>query len=146
MSFDFRTIILALALGCSLMNPSASLAAQKTEATAELKRIPEEFFKRLSSGKVSDAFHTALNGSLIQKRQDQVDNLILQTEAALKIYGRSFGYELAEVETVSPSVDKMTYILRTENAPLRWTFYLYRPQQEWTLVAINFDDQVASWF
>jgi hypothetical protein len=64
-----------------------------------------------------------------------------QTQTGLPIYGKVLGYELIREEAFGDSVTRLVYLLKSEKHPTVWEFYFYKPESEWFLSNILFNDQ-----
>jgi hypothetical protein len=54
------------------------------------------------------------------------------------------GYEQIVTKSTSPSFSLVSYLVKHNNQPLRFTFILYKPEDEWKLYSFKFDDSVTA--
>ena len=108
----------------------------------EPSEFVEEFFNYVKQGKVSQGYDILLAGSGIPAMKPQaVDMLKTQTASGLPMYGKILGIEKIREEKFGISVVRLVYILKSEKAPTVWEFYFYKPQANWFLGNILFNDQ-----
>lgn len=106
------------------------------------KEFVEEFFSYVKAGKVSQGYDVLFVGSGIPAMKPQaVDMLKTQTASGLPMYGKILGFEKVREEKFGASVVRLVYILKSEKAPTVWEFYFYKPQTNWFLGHIIFNDQ-----
>ena len=130
-----RLTIFALAAVLSFTIASTCLAKEPGE-------FVEEFFTQVKAGKVGPAFDTLLAGSGIPAMKPQgVETLKTQTASGLPILGKILGFEKLREETFGTSIVRLVYVLKSEKAPTIWEFYFYKPQKNWFLANVLFNDQ-----
>ena len=113
-----------------------------TGFTKEPGEFVEEFFKYVKEGKVSQGYDILFAGSGIPTMKPQaVDMIKAQTASGLPMYGKILGIEKIREEKFGISVVRLVYIVKSEKAPTVWEFYFYKPQTNWFLSNILFNDQ-----
>jgi hypothetical protein len=73
-----------------------------------------------------------------------VDLLKAQTASGLPMYGKVLGFEKIIEEKFGISIVRLVYVLKSEKAPTIWEFYFYKPQTNWFLGNVMFNDQFQS--
>jgi len=113
-----------------------------TGFTKEPGEFVEEFFKYVKEGKVSQGYDILFAGSDIPAMKPQaVDMIKSQTASGLPMYGKILGFEKIREEKFGISIVRLVYILKSEKAPTIWEFHFYRPQANWFLGNVLFNDQ-----
>ena len=130
----------------------APLAAQAADAPepppAAVQAKVDAFFGQLKAGKVADAYNQAFVGTLMSKKQADLEQMIAATETALRYYGAVRDWKL--IKTAHP-VDGFTvasYLLRVENGPLFVRLQFYDNGTKWIVyhvVLVDSYDQMQSW-
>jgi hypothetical protein len=111
----------------------------------EPKEFVEEFFGNIKAGKVTEGYDILLAGSGIPAMKPQaVEVLKKQTSSGLSMYGKIIGFEKIREEQFGTSIVRLVYVLNSEEAPTIWEFYFYKPQANWFLANILFNDQFQS--
>lgn len=64
-----------------------------------------------------------------------------QTESGLPVFGKSIGYEFISEETFGTSIVRYVHVLKSEKGPTTLEFFFYKPENEWFLANIIFNDQ-----
>ena len=129
-----RTLLILAALAISA--PVAAQSAQPSPPSA----IADTFFKTIQDGDTAKAYGDIWRGTMMQKKQADVENLIAQTDALLKMYGSVIGWELIKDEPVSASLDERTYLVRTANGPIFFKMQFYRAETHWIVSFFSLAD------
>ena len=104
----------------------------------------DQFFKTVVSGNISGAYDKLFIGSSIPKDKPQAVSLLKQqTSSGLPLYGRLLGYEKISEEMHGASIVRYVYVLKSEKAPTVWEFFFYKPENEWFLANVIFNDQFS---
>jgi hypothetical protein len=102
----------------------------------------EEFFAQVKAGKVAAGYDLLFSGSGIPATKPQaVDMLKTQTASGLPMFGKVLGFERIREEKFGASIVRLVYVLNSEKAPTIWEFYFYKPQANWFLANVLFNDQ-----
>ena len=111
----------------------------------EPKEFTDGFFKMVQSGKIPEAYDQLFVGSPIPTQKPQaVDALKRQTASGLPMYGKMLGVELIREEKIGESIFRLVYVLKSQMAPTVWEFYFYKPQSDWFLGNMLFNDEFRS--
>ena len=106
------------------------------------RSIAEAFLAGLQRGQTSASLDRLFSGSSIPKdKPQQVDLLRRQLEAGLPAYGKVLGFELVREEKFGTSIVRLVYLLKSEKHATVWEFHFYKPQANWFLANLNFNDQ-----
>lgn len=108
----------------------------------EPKEQAEQFLSDLMKGDVETAYDTIFAGTKMAELKPQaVSGLKTQTKSVFPLYGTPFAYEIIHNENLSPSLQRIVYILKFDLTPTTWEFYFYKARDKWTLNKITFYDQ-----
>lgn len=132
---------LTLIIACAL-----AAAASAEEAPPELAQMCATFFNQLRESKVSEAYSLLLQGSRIAAKLDDVSKLEERTREMLQSYGAVRGYDAVNVEYVGKNLCRLTYLTRSDIAPVRWRIVFYRPADKWRVFNLQMDDAVMEFF
>jgi len=111
-----------------------------TNPPAELAGPIDKFFKTLKSGDYPTAYETFLAGTRLGAQKEKMSVFISKTQEAFGIYGKLNDYEIFDNYGVGSNVIVLTYLTRHDLQPLRWRFIFYRPDKQWVLINMGFDD------
>jgi hypothetical protein len=130
-----RILTLVIALLVIQVVPAVCFATEPQE-------FVEQFFSQIRGGKIAEGYDGLFAGSGIPATKPQAFELIkTQTSGFLPMYGRILGYEKIKEEKFGTSVARLVYILKSENAPTVWEFFFYKPNTNWFLGNVLFNDQ-----
>jgi hypothetical protein len=107
---------------------------------AELAAPIDKFFKTLKAGDYPTAYETFLAGTRLGAQKEKMSVFISKTQEAFGIYGKLNDYEVFDNYSVGSNVIVLTYLTRHDLQPLRWRFIFYRPDKQWVLINMGFDD------
>lgn len=133
---------LALVMACM----SCAVVAAAEEAPPELAQMCSTFFGQLREGKVAEAYTLLLQGSRIAAKLEDVSKLEERTREMLQSYGAVRGYDAVNVEFVGKNLCRLTYLTRSDIAPVRWRIVFYRPADKWRVFNLQMDDAVMEFF
>jgi hypothetical protein len=111
-----------------------------TNPPAELAGPIDKFFKTLKAGDYPNAYEGFLAGTRLGAQKEKMSVFISKTQEAFGIYGKLNDYEVYDNYSVGSNVIVLTYLTRHDLQPLRWRFIFYRPDKQWGLINMGFDD------
>lgn len=119
----------------------------KLELAQELKTRSSDFFNKLISNKVDEAYKELLNGSPLVDESEDVLSLKAQTKRSFDIYGKLLSFDLYNYEYVTSSYVRLRYLAFHSKYPIRWLFTYYKsPEKGWVITNIKFDDMTEFYF
>jgi len=124
----------------NIMPMSINHKPNPTAPPAELAAPIDKFFKTLKAGDYPNAYETFLAGTRIGAQKEKMSVFISKTQEAFGIYGKLNDYEIYDNYSVGSNVVVLTYLTRHDLQPLRWRFIFYRPDKQWGLINMGFDD------
>ncbi|MCX6154564.1 MAG: hypothetical protein NT007_10425 [Candidatus Kapabacteria bacterium] len=126
---------------------SSSANSQTKQMPSELSAKIDGFFKTLITKKVDIAFLELVKGSALEKKKDDITNLIQQTFKSFDIYGDLKKFEKINHQFAGSSYLRVSYIASHSTYPTRWVFTFYQsPDSGWGLTNIKFDDLTENFF
>ena len=134
---------------CSLILIAGALCAvplRAAEPPPELTQMCSTFFNHLRDDKVSEAYVQLLQGSKIAAKLEDVSRLQDRTSEMIQSYGTVLGYDLVNAEFVGRNLCRMTYLTRSDVAPVRWRIVFYRSSDHWRVFNLQIDDAVMEFF
>lgn len=100
----------------------------------------DRFFRALQDGDVQGGYEDFLKGSRLLDRKENLAQFVEKTNIALGLYGKVIKYELIDTQTLGSCIVVYTYLSYSSFKPLRWRLVYYRPEKEWKLSNLSFDD------
>jgi hypothetical protein len=113
----------------------------KAQSTTE--EITSEFFKTYEKSPqkaVDYVFGT--NKWMIDRNKDGIENVKSQLTNFLELVGDYYGYEKITEKSVGKSFKLISYMIKYDRQPMRFTFVFYKPKDKWQVQNFQFDDNL----
>jgi hypothetical protein len=109
----------------------------------EPKKQIDAFFSALSDSGPRGAIDKLIDNTLLKEQKGmQIETLIPQFEAALKIYGAVARIEYVDEKHFGDSFVRIRLnTFQTSGAPLFWQFMFFRGKDGWQVYVFRFNDQ-----
>ena len=128
------------ALPRNIMPQSINHKPTPTAPPPEIASAISHFFAGLKAGDYANTYETFLAGTRLGEQKEKMSNFVDKTQVAFGLYGGLTDYELFDNYSIGSNVLVLTYLSRHSIQPLRWRFIFYRPQKQWGLINMGFDD------
>ncbi len=123
-----------------LMRPTNLFAASGPSYQVQA----EKFLQTIVEGKIDEAYDELFKDSPIMKLKPQaIDVTKQQTNMLVGLYGKKLGFEFIKKQTYGHSIIRLLYIIKTENIPITFEIYFYKPSLKWLPASVNFEDTFA---
>lgn len=133
-----RVIVTASLILCSSLAVPATAQSNKelpaisAEGQAGVDLLMNRFFTTLQSGDAAKAYSDLFKGTLLEGKPLEVAQLVSQTALVTQTYGTILNWEVMHSECVTADYCRVSYFVRTQQAPIAFNSYLYRqPNGEW---------------
>ncbi|PIB93715.1 hypothetical protein [Caulobacter sp. FWC2] len=139
----FRLVSPAAAIAAAVlcMAPVAARAAEAADAPpAAVQAKVDAFMTSLKAGKVSEAYTQAFAGTLMSKKQAELEQAVAGTENGLRYYGALRDWQLVGTSRPADGFVVAVYMARLESAPLFMRFQAYDNGAKWIVYNIIFSD------
>ncbi len=114
---------------------------------SEVKTILSDFFDGLQERNVPESYRNLLKNSPILDKEEELKNLIVQTNRSLDLYGKIKSFDFVEFDSVTESYFKTKFLANQEKLPTRWMFTFYKsPVRGWIVTNVQFDDLAEFFF
>lgn len=111
-------------------------------------KLSGQFMKSIVEGDVDKAFSSV--DPYFPISQPEFDNLVHQTRAQLQgsqpNFGSMLGYKFVGEKTVEDFLLRFTFVIKHELTVTIWRFLYYKPEDQWILNSLNWNDQVKDLF
>ncbi len=134
MNKNVKLIVLII----SIIFSTAQLNAQ-----GSTDEIINEFFKTYEKSPekaVDFAFGT--NKWMMDRKKDAVENVKSQLTSFIGLVGKYYGYEKITEKGVGKSFKLVSYMLKYDRQPVRFTFVFYKPNDKWQVQNFQYDDSL----
>lgn len=146
----FYCLVLFVCLGvapAARAQQTTAAAAQQSSTVQELEKLTSRFFALLITGDSRSALSELLKNSPIADNNDQLQQLVVQTEKTVTLYGTVQGYELVSTDVLAQSFVRLRYIALHDDYPVRWILTYYKsPSKGWLVTNVRFDDRAEELF
>ncbi|TXF87697.1 hypothetical protein FUA23_17965 [Neolewinella aurantiaca] len=134
-TFKTLTIILLLFAGC-----------YKATAQTEPELLVEKFFATYEeSGSAAALDELYATSKWINKATDAVLQLKNKMEGLNEDYvGKYYGYELIVEKKISDSFVLLSYMVKFDRQPIRYTFQFYKPDDKWVTYSFQYDGNLST--
>ncbi|MFL1894265.1 hypothetical protein ACJRPK_01100 [Aquimarina sp. 2-A2] len=116
------------------------------EAQTNPKEIVEEFFidyKNDGASKALDKLYST--NKWMERATDAITNLKSQLESLNEDYvGKYYGYELITEKKLAESYFLLSYLVKFDRQPIRYTFHFYKPDDKWVIYNFKFDANIGT--
>jgi hypothetical protein len=123
--------------------------SENSRTSSGVKEICVNFLEQISSGEYDDAFTYIKSHphSIGEQEFSELEISTIQQSPTIKsLYGRALDIQLMKEAYASQIAMRLVYVIVREHLPVRWQFIYYKPEQEWVLVSILFDDDMEKLF
>ncbi|GEM_PF-5604994 len=101
----------------------------------------EQFLQTIVDGRVDEAYDGLFkDSSLLKLKPQAIEITKQQTNMLVSLYGKKLGFEFIKKQTFGNSVIRLIYIIKTENIPITFEIYFYKPTSKWLPASVNFED------
>jgi hypothetical protein len=145
---SFLFILLICFIGCHSSNSqSQTTNLQEQVKELDLKKVNEYisvFFKKYKDEGTSKAIDYIFSSNNLLVSTSQLYDLKNKLDSTRKILGNYDGQALITEKNVSTDLVLLTYLVKHEKQPIRFSFIFYKPNADWVLFKFQYDDQVIS--
>lgn len=132
-----KTIAIALILFTGL---GQAAAQSKPEELAE--RFFTTYEERGSTAALDELYAT---NKWMNKAEDAILDLKNKMQGLNEDYvGKYYGYELIAEKRISSSYVLLSYIVKFDRQPLRYTFQFYKPNDQWKMYSFKYDGNLGN--
>ena len=110
-------------------------------AQSTINEITVKFFTLYETSPkdaVNYAFGT--NKWILDRKKDDIANVNTQLTSIIGLIGDYYGYEKIAEKSVGYSYVLISYLVRYDRQPLRFSFVFYKPNDKWQVQNFQFDD------
>jgi len=133
-SIRITVIMIMLLLGVSLTATSQSTP----------KEYADKFFNDYAEQSASIALDNLYStNEWMTRKTDAITNLKNQLEGLDQDFvGDYYGYELITQKNLTSSYSLLSYLVKFDRQPIRFTFHFYKPADNWKVHSFQFDGDI----
>jgi len=135
MTSKIKLFLLTIALVAS----ANILTAQNT-----IEEITASFFKAYEKdpqNAVDTIFST--NKWMLERNKDGIENIKTKLNSFLGLVGDYHGYEKITEKSIGQSYRLISYMVKYDRQPVRFTLIFYKPKDRWQLQNFQYDDSLS---
>lgn len=117
-------------------------------AQTSYEEIVDRFFQIYSKEAPEKALDYVFSTNpYMDANSEQAKSIKTRLGTVTALIGDFYGYEKMVVHEYAPSLVSVTYLIKHKRQPLYYTFVFYRPEKNWQILNIRFDDKLenVSW-
>jgi len=80
-----------------------------------------------------------VSNEYMNQNELSIDNLKSQLKNTIKVLGDYYGYDFIISKKVGESMQLLSYMVKFDRQPLRFTFIFYKPQNKWRIYNFQYD-------
>jgi hypothetical protein len=112
----------------------------RAQVTAE--EITSEFFKIYEKSPLKAVDYVFGTNKWMDRNKDGIENVKSQLTSLLALVGDYYSYEMIEERNIGESYKLLSYMLKFNRQPVRFTFIFYKPLDIWQIQNFKFDDDL----
>ena len=140
-----RRLVIAILFAC-LWAPSA--LGQTLDSLDDVRALTQRSMDHVLAGTVDDVFIELLPHWPLPK--NELSMLRMQTLTRRNLVGERFGDSIGIVRVneriIADSIVRITFIEKFERHVVRWVFAYYKPEDQWLVNFIVWDDDIDALF
>lgn len=113
------------------------------KAQSSIEEITSHFFKTYEAEpqKAID-YIFGTNSWMVERNKDGIDNVKSQLRNLLGLVGKYYGHEKITEKSIGESYKLISYLVKYDRQPVRFTFVFYKPNKKWQAQSFQFDDNL----
>jgi hypothetical protein len=104
--------------------------------------ITNKFFSLYAKDAIKAVDYAFSTNKWFDRQQDGVANLKNKLKNTIDLCGEYYGYELLSEKTAGPSIKMITYIVKYDREPIRFTFFMYKANDTWRVNNFSYDEDI----
>ncbi|OEI78754.1 hypothetical protein [Formosa algae] len=110
------------------------LKAQSSE-----KEITTEFLRIFETEPMKAMDYAFSTNTWMERNIDGIESLKTKFKDILPLIGDYYGYEVITEKSVGNNLKLISFMLKYDRQPVRFTFVLYKPNDKWQVQNLNWD-------
>ena len=106
------------------------------------KEITDKFFTIYEKEPIKAVEYAFSTNKWFDRQQDAVANLKSKLKNLIELCGEYNGYEILSEKTAGESVKMITYIVKYDREPIRFTFLMYKSKNTWKVNNFSYDEDI----
>ena len=141
-------ILLICCFGCHSPQTADQIqSTQQNEITPDISKVDSivnNFFQKYKVEGSSSAIDYIFSTNTLGTDKKQLDGLKSKLDSTRNVIGTYYGYSLITRKSVSSDLILVTYLVKHNKQPIRFSFIFYKANNNWSLFKFQYDDEVIS--
>lgn len=120
----------------------ALLATTVLKAQTTTDEITNLFFKTYEKSPLKAVEYVFGTNKCMDRNKDGVENVKTKLSSILNLVGDFYGYEKITEKSVGSTYKLISFMVKYDRQPIRFTFIFYKPKDKWQLQNFQFDDSL----
>jgi len=142
--------LLIFTLGCQNSQSQTMVANLHSEIKKEdmtkLTKLVDSFFDKYKNGNTSEAIDYIFSSNIYTSKNPQLPafkkTLVAKLDSLRQNIGQYKGKDIITEKSTTDNFVLISYLVKHQYQPIRFTFVFYRPEEAWMLYKFISDDQV----
>ena len=78
----------------------------------------------------------------MDRKVDAVTDMKNKLKNLIALCGEYYGFELLSEKTAGQNIKTVSFILKYDREPIRFTFFFYKPKEKWQLNNLSYDEDI----
>ena len=133
-----KKLLLSLAFLATLLH------AETLKSEKELQTLVKEIMTDIGKGETAKGLDLMAPYLVIPQNEFEVTKkqILIQAPLLQEQFGRSLSTEYIRTDKVGSSLIRVIYLQKYEKKVMSWTFYFYKPKDQWVLNAFKSDENL----
>ncbi|MBS1752244.1 MAG: hypothetical protein JST63_20270 [Bacteroidetes bacterium] len=110
--------------------------------TGATEKITEKFFKTYKQSPTKAYADLFVDNKWMKDKKSDIETVKIKMNDFLSGLGDYYGYELVTEKSAGESYILKSFLIKYERQPIRFTFLLYRPNDEWQIQNFTYDTNI----
>ena len=120
------------------------LSTSHLKAQSTTEEILDKFFTSYqASPQAAVDYIFGTNKWMVDRNKDGIASVKTKLASFLELVGEYYGYELITEKSVGESYKLVSYMIKYDRQPLRFTFVFYKPKDTWQVQNFKYDDNIG---
>lgn len=118
------------------------LSTNILKAQTNTNEITAQFFKTYENSPQEAVDYIFGTNKWMDRNKDAIQNVKTQLSSFLGLVGDYYGYEKITEKSIGDSYKLVSYMVKYDRQPIRFTFVFYKPKEKWQVQNFQFDDSL----
>lgn len=114
----------------------------KTFGQTKTQEITDKFFSIYSKDPAKAVDYCFSTNKWMDRKLEAITDLKNKLKNLIELCGDYYGYELLSEKTAGQNIKMVTFILKYDREPIRFSFFFYKPKDKWQLNNFSYDEDI----